>query len=83
MNGALLISTRDREVWTHENKRLLDRLAVMLNSADVGLGLRCTRIGCPSPQIVMVRDDTDPAGRVLRCGCKDRHVEPRRSGTRH
>lgn len=79
MNGALLISTRDREVWVHENKRKLDRLAEMLLSADVGLGLRCLRATCPDPQIVMVRDDTDPAGRILRCGCKDRHVESKAS----
>lgn len=78
MNGALIISTRDREVWTHDNKRLLDRLAVLLNSAEVALQLRCRRVTCPDPQIVMVQDDTDPNGRVLRCGCKDRHIEPRR-----
>jgi hypothetical protein len=77
LTGALMISTREREVWTHDNKRLLDRLAVMLQSAEVTLGLRCRRAGCPDPRITMVRDDTDPAGRVLRCGCKDRHVEPR------
>jgi hypothetical protein len=77
MRGALLISTRDRDVWTHENKRLLDRLARMLNSAEVKLLLRCQRATCPDPQIVLAEDDTNPAGRVLRCGCTDRHVEPR------
>lgn len=82
MNGALLISTRAREVWSHESKRLLDRLAHMLTTAEVKLLLSCANPVCPDPQIVMVRDDTDPAGRVLRCGCRDRHVESK-SSRRH
>jgi hypothetical protein len=77
MNGIPIISTRNREVWTYENKRRLDRLAEMLNSAQVKLGLTCGNPICPSPDIELVRDDTDPGGRILRCGCKDRHFQPR------
>ena len=75
-----IISTRDREVWTNDSKKLLDRLARMLNSAEVTLLLRCANELCPDRQITMVRDHTDPNGRIFRCGCKDRHLEPAKIG---
>lgn len=77
MNGALLISTRNREVWLNENMKLLMRLCKMLNSAEVGIDLHCQSPVCPDPKIRMTRDDTDPGGRILQCGCKSRHCAPR------
>ncbi len=77
MNGAYILSTREREVWSYENKRHLDRLAHMLSTAGVKLLLRCDNPVCPDQQIVLAKDDSDPGGRVLRCGCKDRSFMPK------
>lgn len=77
MNGALIISTREREVWTYENKRRLDRLAHDLNTANVVLMLKCANPLCPDPQMTLAQDDTHAGGRVLRCGCRDRHFAPK------
>ncbi len=83
MNGALIISTREREVWTYENKRHLDRLAHMLSTAGVRLMLKCANPLCPDPQMCLAKDDHDPGGRVLRCGCKDRSFMPKHAGVKH
>lgn len=80
---GLIISTRQREVWTHENKRHLDRLCKMLLSAEVTLLLRCANPVCPDQKITMVRDQTDPGGRILQCGCKNRFFETRSPGRKH
>lgn len=77
MNGIPIISTRDREVWTYESKRLLDRLAKMLNSAQVTLKLECSAPLCPSPRLELKPHPTAPGGRILTCGCRDRHFEPK------
>lgn len=77
MSAPLIISTRTREVWTYENKRHLDRLARMLNSAEVGLKLKCEASFCPDPTLRLIVDQTDPTGCVLQCGCKNRHFEPK------
>lgn len=78
MNGAILISTKVREDWTYENKLLIDKLALKLHSARVTLEMQCKAPACPDPRIRLVREDTDPAGRVLECGCTRRFFEPRR-----
>lgn len=76
MSGtALLVDQRPREVWTFENKRRLDRLAEMLNSAEVRLKLECTAPLCPDPKLRLIEDATAPSGRVLVCGCKRRFFE--------
>lgn len=77
MNDALIISTREREVWMYEQKRKLDRLAADLNSARVGLSLFCKEPLCPKPVFELVPDPSNPDSMILRCGCKDRHFEPR------
>lgn len=73
MHGALLISTRAREVWTYEQKRRIDRMASDLRTAQVHLLLQCGNPTCPDPQMRVVPDGSSPNGRILRCGCKDRH----------
>lgn len=77
MSAIPIISTRVREVWTYEQKRKIDRMAEDLNSAHVALKLECREPFCPSPAFELVPHPTAPGGRILRCGCKDRHFEPR------
>ncbi len=72
-----IVSTRNREVWTYSSKRLLDRLAKMLFTANVHLKLECASPVCPSHRIELLEDATAPLGRVFRCGCTDRHIEPK------
>lgn len=76
-NGIPILSNRAREVWTYDNKRLLDRMCTLLHSANVRVLLECSAPLCPSPLIVLVRDERVPSARLLRCGCTDRHFEPR------
>lgn len=77
-NGGIpIISARNREVWTYDNKRLLDRMAMLLHSANVRLLFECSAPLCPSPQITLVHDERVPGARLLRCGCTDRHFAPR------
>lgn len=70
--SALLISTRRRVVWTIAERRLLDKVAKAFNVHGDKFKLVCGSEVCPSPQIALAQDDTNPAGRVLRCGCTDR-----------
>jgi hypothetical protein len=77
MMPALIISTRKREVWTYENKRRLDRLSEMLNSAQVSLILRCHAPMCPDPVLKLIPDQTAPNNCILQCGCTNRHFEPK------
>ena len=79
MNGAFIISTRNREVWTLDEKKHLDRCAKDVNSHNDKLQLVCGNQTCPDRQIVLARDQTAPGGIVLRCGCKDRIVETRKA----
>ena len=77
MSGAVLISSRTREVWTYENKRHLDRMAKLLNSASVLLKLECDRPGCPDVRLRLVADTMEPTSRILQCGCTNRAFETR------
>lgn len=72
-----IISTRAREVWTYDSKRLLDRLAHMLHSASVKLILECNSPVCPSPRMELILDENEPLGRVFRCGCTTRSFMPK------
>lgn len=71
--SALLISTRRRVVWTVAERRLLDKVAKVFLVHGDKFQLKCGSAVCPSPQIVTAQDDSNPGGRVLRCGCSDRH----------
>lgn len=79
MNGIPILSTRQREVWTYEQKRRLDRIAADLHTAEVRLILECNAPCCPDPTIHLVEDDHTPGGRMLQCGCTQRHFQPRLS----
>lgn len=74
--AALLINTRLRVVWTHDEKRLLTRLSKIFNTHGDKLQLRCGNVTCPDSRMVLAQDDTAPGGRVLRCGCSDRVFSP-------
>jgi hypothetical protein len=71
-DAGLLISTRQRVVWTRDERKLIDRVAKVFNAHGDKLKFVCGNITCPEPSIVLQRDDSAPGGRVLRCGCRDR-----------
>jgi hypothetical protein len=70
--AQFLINTRAREVWTTDERRLLDRLAKIFNMHGDRLLFECGSECCPNPHIVIALDDSAPGGAVLRCGCTDR-----------
>lgn len=74
-DSAMLISTRARVVWTQQDKKLLNRCAKLFNEKGDKLELKCGNLTCPEPKMTLAKDDTDPGGRVLRCGCTDRHFQ--------
>lgn len=71
-DAALLISTRQRRVWTKADRKLLDRVSKVFNAHGDKLKLVCGSPVCPDRDITLQRDQRDPGGRVLRCGCTDR-----------
>lgn len=73
---ALLISTRDRQVWTTDEKKLVNRAAKLFNSYGVRMVLECQHATCPAQRIVMTRDPHDPGGMILACGCTNRVFVP-------
>lgn len=66
------VMTRRRVVWTLAERKLLDKVARTFNVHGDKFQLVCGDPGCPNPKITLVQDDTNPAGRVLRCACTDR-----------
>lgn len=72
-DGALLINTRSRVVWTTDERKLLSRLAKIFNMHGDKLLFYCGNAACVDPTIRMERDGTAPGGVVLRCFCTDRH----------
>jgi hypothetical protein len=71
-DGAMLISTRVRTVWTTHERKLLDRLAKVFNMHGDKLQLRCGNPVCPDNRISLAQDHSSAGGAVLRCGCTDR-----------
>lgn len=71
-DSAYLISTRRRVVWTIAERRLLDKVSKAFNVHGDKFQLVCGSAVCPAPAISLAQDDTNPSGRVLRCGCTDR-----------
>lgn len=75
-DSALLISTRDRIVYTKADGQALDRCAKQLNAHGDKMLVVCGNATCPSQKIVMVPDHTAGGrGMILRCGCRDRIFE--------
>ena len=70
--SELLINTRIRVVWDHDDVRRMKRFAAFVLSRGDQMRLRCGTATCPAPDITVHKDDSDPVGRVLRCGCTDR-----------
>ena len=63
-------------VWTTDERKLLGRVAKVFNMHGDKFLLRCGNLTCPDPRMMLLVDDTAPGGRVLRCGCTDRHFSP-------
>lgn len=74
--SAMLVNTRERVVWTTDEKRRLDRCAKDFNAHGDKLLLICGNPVCPDRSIVLHVDQTHPGGAVLRCGCTDRYFIP-------
>lgn len=74
--AALLITTRDRVVWTTDEKKRLDRCAKDFNMHGDKLLLVCGNPCCPDPHMHLHQDQTSAGGMVLRCGCTDRCFIP-------
>lgn len=75
-NETPAVNTRQRVVWTTDERRLLDRLSKVFNQHADKLLLRCGNPVCPDNRIMLAIDDSNPGGRVLRCGCSDRCFIP-------
>lgn len=71
-DGVLRVDTRRREVWTRDEKKIIDRAARVLNSHGDRMKLVCGSDICPDNRIVMVVDQSDPSGAQLACGCTTR-----------
>lgn len=67
-----ILSTRDRAVWTNDERKHLDRCAKDFNAHGDKLIMVCGNPCCPEPTIRLHPDEREPAGAVLRCGCTDR-----------
>lgn len=70
--GVALISTRERDVYTDDERRLLDRCAKMLTSHGDKIQIRCGATSCPDPVVKITESATESGGAVMRCGCTDR-----------
>jgi hypothetical protein len=70
-HGSLLVpltTERQREVWTRDERKTLDRMARLVQSRGLAWMLKCVRPGCGG---VMTRQDVNGED-VLRCACSDR-----------
>lgn len=71
--GGLLVPVempRDRQVWTKDEWRLLDRATKLLNARGIALQFQCMTPGCDAEPIERLRQ---PDGTiVLRCAHADR-----------
>lgn len=74
--AAMLISTRQRVVWTTDEKKHLDRCARDFNSHGDKLLMLCGNPVCPEQRITLQQDGSSASGMVLRCGCSDRVFVP-------
>lgn len=72
----MLINTRNRVVWTTDEKKHLDRAARDFNSHGDKLLLLCGNVVCPDARMTLQQDVSSPGGMILRCGCTDRHFIP-------
>lgn len=62
---------RQREVWTKDEARLLERATKLLESRGIALHLRCPHDGCTAP---LERLRAPDGGLILRCDHKERHL---------
>jgi len=65
--------SREREVWTEDEGRLLDRATKLLTEKGIVQFLKCPHPACVDGPIVAVR--TDARGIILRCHHRDRVLQ--------
>jgi hypothetical protein len=71
--GGILVPVaheRERQVWTKDEWRLLDRATKLLNSRGIALQFQCMHPGCDAEPIERLRHPD--GGIVLRCAHADR-----------
>jgi len=73
---SLVLNTRQRVVWTTDERRRLDRCAKDFNVHGDKLQFKCGNLTCPDTRIHLAADFSQPGGAVLRCGCTDRVFSP-------
>jgi hypothetical protein len=64
---------RDRQVWTKDEGRLLERATKMLEAKGVRLYLGCDHAACTRAPIERIRDQA--GGLILRCAHLDRQLQ--------
>lgn len=64
--------SRQREVWTKDERKLLDRATELLRSRAIALQLRCLHPDCQGPDGKMQFSRDNAGDAILRCGHKDR-----------
>lgn len=69
-------TTRQRTVWTTDEKRLLNRISKIFNEHGDKLLLRCGNPLCPDDRIFLHAAPSEPTGAILRCGCTSRVFSP-------
>lgn len=62
--------SRERQAWTHQEFRDVERATKLLTSRGIGLFLKCDHPGCPNPKIERLRNLDGSV--ILRCGHRDR-----------
>jgi hypothetical protein len=65
--------SREREVWTEDEGRLLDRATKLLAEKGIVQFLKCPHPACTEHPIGVVR--LDARGVILRCAHKDRVLQ--------
>lgn len=75
----LLLSTRQTEHWTRDERRVIDRAAKLLNQRGVKMLLVCASELCPD-QRLRLAEGRRPGEVSLRCGHLDR-LFPAKAGT--
>ena len=71
-HGSLLVpltTERTREVWTADERKVLDRMAKLADARGLKWLIACKREGCRGH---LMRLDVAGTGDVLRCDCSDR-----------
>lgn len=71
-SGLLVPDALEREVWTRDEARLLERATKLIESRGLELLLRCSHPDCA--RVMIQRDRAADGGLTLTCAHKARHL---------